>query len=99
MTNSCLEIYIDKLEVLFRGLLKCLKFAIKILFSIGTCQGALHNLLPQDQWDGTCFGSSSEGAHSQNSLTYSLAQEGVTYGPRATSGPQRLIFLALTVPF
>jgi len=28
-----------------------------------------------------------------------LYQEGATYGPRATSGPRRLIFLALTLPF
>ncbi len=26
-------------------------------------------------------------------------EEGATYGPRATSGPRRLIFLALTLPF
>jgi len=29
----------------------------------------------------------------------SLSKEGATYGPRATSGPRRLIFLALTLPF
>jgi hypothetical protein len=28
-----------------------------------------------------------------------LDQEGATYGPRATSGPRRLIFLSLTLPF